>query len=117
MEKRWFVYILQCSDQSLYTGITTDLTKRFNTHNAGKGAKYTRSRLPVKMVFAMEVFAVKKGGGRSWASKEEMRIKKMSRQKKLEMICPACEDKNYEDYLGHIYNRIICGHVCICWKK
>ncbi len=47
----WFVYMVRCSDQSLYTGITTDLERRLSSHNQGVGARYTRSRLPVKLVY------------------------------------------------------------------
>lgn len=49
--EKWFLYMLQCSDQSLYTGITKDLEKRFNKHSVGKGARYTRSRRPLEMVY------------------------------------------------------------------
>lgn len=48
--KQWVVYLLSCTDCSLYTGITTDVPRRLKTHNLGKGAKYTRSRLPVRLV-------------------------------------------------------------------
>lgn len=47
----WTVYMLLCADQSLYTGVATDIEARLSTHNAGKGAKYTRGRLPVKLVY------------------------------------------------------------------
>jgi predicted GIY-YIG superfamily endonuclease len=47
----WTVYMLLCADKSLYTGVATDLQARLSTHNAGKGAKYTRGRLPVKLVY------------------------------------------------------------------
>ncbi|MEK7303835.1 MAG: GIY-YIG nuclease family protein, partial [Pseudomonadota bacterium] len=47
----WIVYMLLCADQSLYTGVATDIEARLSTHNAGKGAKYTRGRLPVKLVY------------------------------------------------------------------
>ena len=80
MSKRWKVYILRCSDDSLYTGITTDLARRVYEHNAGKGAKYTRSRLPVNIVY------FEKYPDRSSASKEEARIKKLTRDKKLLLI-------------------------------
>ena len=77
---KWFVYVLRCSDQSLYTGITNDLAKRMNAHRAGKGAKYTRSRLPVRLEFFRRV------RDRSAALKEEARIKKMSRGEKLKYM-------------------------------
>jgi putative endonuclease len=77
----WYVYILECADGTLYTGITTDVNKRVATHNKGKGAKYTKTRLPVKVrcIFEAE--------DRSAASKEEYRIKQLSRKQKLELCC------------------------------
>ena len=75
----WFVYILECSDGSLYTGITNDLDKRIVKHNAGKGARYTRGRGPVKL-FAVFNFETK-----SLALKEEYRIKQLSKQEKIKL--------------------------------
>tara|TARA_B100000674_G_scaffold472182_1_gene461731 strand:- start:340 stop:594 length:255 start_codon:yes stop_codon:yes gene_type:complete len=78
---KWFVYIVECSDGTLYTGITTDLHRRLLEHNYGsRSAKYTRSRRPVKMLWNTEA------ENRSEASKKEARIKKMTRAKKLDMI-------------------------------
>lgn len=51
MKHTWFLYILQCRDGSYYTGITKDLSRRLQTHNEGKGARYTRARLPVKLIY------------------------------------------------------------------
>ena len=76
----WFVYILRCADDSLYTGITTDLTRRCEQHNAGTASRYTRSRLPVSMMYH-EVQAT-----RSIALKRELEIKAMSRKVKEELI-------------------------------
>jgi len=77
----WQVYILKCADKTLYTGITTDLERRVEEHNSSDlGAKYTSARRPVKLAYVAD-FA-----NRSLASKEEMRIKKMSRAEKLELI-------------------------------
>jgi putative endonuclease len=76
----WFVYILECSDGTLYTGITTDVNKRVLTHNKGKGAKYTKVRLPVVLRASFEA------ENRSLASKEEYRIKQLTRKEKLELI-------------------------------
>jgi len=76
----WFVYILKCSDNTLYTGITNDLTKRLSCHNEGKASKYTRSRLPVVMMYNEESL------DRSEASKREFAIKKMTRGNKLKLI-------------------------------
>jgi len=73
----WFCYILECSDGTLYTGITNDLEMRIRTHNLGKGAKYTRNRLPVKLKWSEVV------ENRSEASKLEYKIKKLSRSQKL----------------------------------
>ncbi len=78
--KPWFVYILRCKDKSLYTGITTDLKNRVLKHNQGKGAKYTRSRRPVKLVWS------EKTKSESSARKKEAQIKNLTRFKKLELI-------------------------------
>ena len=58
MESKAYMYVLECADGSLYTGYTTDVEKRIQTHNAGKGAKYTRNRLPVRLLY-QEAFASK----------------------------------------------------------
>jgi len=77
----YWVYILKCSDKTLYTGITTDMKRRVGEHNhSALGAKYTRSRRPVKLVYS------KKFRNKALASKEEARIKKLSRKEKLELI-------------------------------
>lgn len=74
----YFIYILECSDGTLYTGSTNDLAKRVEAHNTSKqGAKYTRARRPVKMVYS-ESFKTK-----SKALKREWEIKKMKREEKL----------------------------------
>ena len=75
-----FVYILECVDGTLYTGWTTGLERRVSKHNAGKGAKYTRSRRPVKLVYHEEHLT------RSSAMRREAAIKKLTRAKKLELI-------------------------------
>ncbi len=77
----YFLYILECSDKSLYTGITVDLKRRVKEHNGSYlGAKYTRIRRPVKLVF------FKKFKTRSSATKEEMRIKGLKREEKLKWV-------------------------------
>ena len=77
----WFVYILECSDKTLYTGITNNLEKRLEQHNSGiDGAKYTRPRRPVKYVYQ------EKQQDRSSATKREMAIKKLSRIKKFKLF-------------------------------
>lgn len=73
----WIVYILRCSDGSLYTGITNDLPKRLEAHAAGKASKYTRSRLPVKLVYG------EPQRSQSAALKREAAIKKLPRRAKL----------------------------------
>lgn len=73
---KFFVYIIQCADKTFYTGYTTDLDKRIEKHNRGKGAKYTRSRLPVRLIWSEE-FPTK-----SAAMKEEYRIKQLDRKMK-----------------------------------
>ena len=72
----WFVYIIECRDGSLYTGITNDLDKRLAKHNAGVGAKYTATRRPVRLVHYEPV------GNRSEASKREIEIKRLCRREK-----------------------------------
>jgi putative endonuclease len=79
----WYVYIVECSDGSLYTGITTDVNKRLETHNKGLGAKYTRARLPVVLRASFDGF------DKSTAAKEEYRIKQLTRKQKLELISPS----------------------------
>ena len=74
------VYILKCADCTLYTGITNDLESRLASHNSGKGAKYTSSRIPVEIVYT------EKCGDKSSALKRELEIKRMSRESKLKMI-------------------------------
>ncbi len=75
------MYILQCSDNTLYTGITTDLEKRLDEHNHGEqGAKYTRARRPVQCVYH------ESQPDRSQATKREIAIKQLSRQQKLALI-------------------------------
>lgn len=76
----YFVYILKCKDGTLYTGITTDVKRRFAEHKAGKGGAYTRSHVPVKVVYK------EKKRNRSTASKRESQIKNLSRKQKLQII-------------------------------
>lgn len=76
----YYVYLLKCVDNSLYCGYTDDVDKRIKVHNSGKGAKYTRSRLPVTLVYH-ETFETK-----SEAMHREAEIKKLSRVEKLNLI-------------------------------
>jgi putative endonuclease len=78
---KWYVYIVECADGSLYTGITTNVQRRILEHNYGsKAAKYTRSRRPVRLVYRKEV------QNRSAASKEEAKIKRLKRKEKQELV-------------------------------
>lgn len=79
-EKVWHVYVLRCGDDTLYTGITTDVQARLSTHRSGKGAKYTRGRLPLELVYE-EVCE-----GKSQALKRELAIKALSREEKEQLI-------------------------------
>ncbi|MBL4743276.1 MAG: GIY-YIG nuclease family protein [Cycloclasticus sp.] len=76
----WFVYIIEASDSSLYTGITTDLKRRFKQHKSGKGAKYFNGRSPRKFVYTEDA------DNRSSASIREAQIKKLSKAQKLQLI-------------------------------
>jgi len=82
VNNKWYVYIVECADGSFYTGITIDLDRRLNEHNYSfkLGAKYTRSRRPVRLVYKEEKL------DRSDASKREAQIKRYTRNKKLELV-------------------------------
>lgn len=80
----YYTYLARCKDGSLYCGFTDNLEKREKVHNEGKGAKYTRSRLPVKIVYS-ESFETK-----SEALKRELSIKKLTKVKKEELIKRGC---------------------------
>ena len=75
-----YVYILECSDKSLYTGWTVDIDNRLKVHNEGKASKYTRARLPVKLVYFEEY------NNKIDAQKREWEIKQLTRDKKLKLI-------------------------------
>ena len=80
-ENSWYFYVLLCSDDSLYAGITTDLKRRLDEHNSkSKGAKYTKPRRPVKLVYQM------KFPNRSLASRVEYGFKNLNRKMKMEII-------------------------------
>jgi len=91
IDKYWCVYMVKCSDGSIYTGITNDLNKRTSDHNLGKGAKYTKSRLPVRL---KRVWRCK---NRSEASKLEHKLKKLTREEKLEHIREINPREKYLD--------------------
>jgi putative endonuclease len=75
-----FVYIVECADQTLYTGWTTDVERRLKAHNAGRGARYTRQHGPVRLVY------VEEAPDRRAALKRELQIKRMSHLEKLQLV-------------------------------
>ena len=79
-DKSWFVYILLCDDNTLYTGITTDLEKRLKEHQSGQGAKYTRSRGAKEIVYSKEY------SNRSEATVREAELKKLTRVEKMKLF-------------------------------
>lgn len=76
----WYLYILRCGDGSLYTGITTDVDKRLEAHRTGRGAKYTRGRGPLEVVYREEC------GDHSTALRRELEIKALPREGKIKLI-------------------------------
>lgn len=80
VKKRWSVYMVRCADGSLYTGISNDVAKRVKSHNSGKGAKYTRTRIPVWLVYTRTL------GSMSTAMKREHCIKSNGREYKEKLI-------------------------------
>ena len=78
---KWFVYILECSDGTFYTGSTNDLSRRLETHNSGNGARYTKARRPVKLVYHEEFDNKKEAMKREWYIKH-----KMTRKQKKELM-------------------------------
>lgn len=76
----WFVYILLCEDNSLYTGISNNLEKRFLDHKNGKGGRYTRSHKPLKLIYSEELLT------KSEALKRERQLKGWSREKKIRIL-------------------------------
>ena len=76
----YYVYLLRCGDGSLYTGYTDDVERRLAVHQSGKGAKYTRSRLPVELVYSEDL------PDKSAALRREAAIKKLPREKKLALM-------------------------------
>ena len=80
MDTTWYLYILRCADGSLYTGITIDVERRLEEHRSGKGAKYTRGRGPLELVYTEEC------GTHSLALKRELAIKAMKTTRKNDLI-------------------------------
>ena len=76
----WYVYILECADHTFYTGITTDLDTRVREHDAGSGARYTRGRRPVRLIYSEQV------PDRGTAQSREYSIKQLSRTQKSRLI-------------------------------
>ena len=87
---RFFVYILKCRDGTYYTGYTNDLSNRINRHNKGIASKYTQRRLPVRLVWSKEYKYFKR------AFLEEIRIKKLTRKQKIELVNGKRLDKVFE---------------------
>lgn len=85
MEKQWYLYILECRDGTLYTGVTDDVPRRVAAHNAGKGAKYTRGRGPVTLRYQVCC------GTRGDALRQECHVKALTRVEKLKLIETAPE--------------------------
>ena len=84
--KKHYVYILECADKTLYTGYTDNLEKRLKAHNDGKGAKYTKTRLPVKMLYHEEFDDKKEAMSREWHIKH-----KLTREEKIQLINSALD--------------------------
>ena len=80
MPKKWFVYMVKCKDSTYYTGVSNDLDHRLKQHNLGKGAKYTRARGPVSLVYSEQC------QDHSAALKRECAIKKLTRSQKKELV-------------------------------
>ena len=85
LTKRWYIYIVRCADSTLYTGVTMDVVRRVAEHNGLRtnGARYTRARRPVKLVYQ------ERAANRSAAGKREYRIKRLTRREKLALISTA----------------------------
>ena len=81
MKTNYYIYILECADNTLYTGYTNDLENRLKAHNEGKGAKYTKSRLPVKLVYSETFDDKKEAMSREWFIKH-----RMTREEKVKLI-------------------------------
>lgn len=95
-DSTWCLYVLECADGSLYTGITNNLAKRVKTHNSGKGSKYTRARLPC----VLSIYA--QCPSKSFAAKSEIRFKKLPREKKLKYISTSLENF-FEDFCADLF--------------
>jgi len=84
----WYVYIIECRDDKLYTGITTNVEQRIKEHNSGKGCRFTKFRGPVKLLYK------KKFSDRKEAGRKEREIKGLSRAKKLKLVKALCSSNS-----------------------
>ena len=84
-KENWWVYMLRCQDGTLYTGATCDIPRRLAAHNSGKGAKYTRGRGPVELVYREAC------GEKSAALRREAAVKRLSREEKLRLMGEVCQ--------------------------
>ncbi len=98
MDKTWYLYMLQCGDGSLYTGITDDVPRRLAAHRAGKGAKYTRGRGPLTLCYQETC------GTHSAALRRELQVKTLCRAEKLR-LCNQTSCANHQDTQGIIKTR------------
>jgi predicted GIY-YIG superfamily endonuclease len=89
----WYVYLLRCSDRSLYCGTATDLERRVQEHNEGTGSRYTRSRRPVRLVWSSQALS------KSEAYREEYRIKRLNKEAK-EMMVDLAEKPDFPDLIS-----------------
>ncbi len=79
-DTQWYIYIVRCRNEALYTGVTTDLARRVAEHNRGKGARYTRANGPVELVYS------ERAEGHAQALRRERAIKRTTRRRKLELV-------------------------------
>ena len=89
MKEKHYAYMLRCADNTIYSGYTTDLQRRLSVHNSGKGAKYTKIRLPVKLIY-FEEFETK-----SLAMKREYEFKQLTRKQKEQLANSICIKSEY----------------------
>lgn len=92
----WHLYLVECKDGSIYTGISTDVTRRVGQHNDGSGAKYTRSRRPVILLCSVQV------GSRGEAQSIEAKVKKLSRTRKREVCALISSGADYSTILSFV---------------
>ena len=109
--RRWFLYALRCADDTLYTGVTTDVRRRVREHNSGRGARYTSGRRPVKLI------GVWRFANRSAAQRAEARFRKLSRKEKLRHVAQQlpvagssfCQEEAISEQLNEIRFCHRCG--------